>query len=74
MLTILPHIEYLIRNNDCVIVPGFGAFISHIVPASLGEDGLLTAPCRLLGFNEALQHNDGLLANSLMRKSGVSYD
>lgn len=74
MLTILPHIEYLIRSNDCVIVPGFGAFISHTVPASLGEDGLLTAPCRLLGFNEALQHNDGLLANSLMRKSGVSYD
>jgi len=73
MLTILPHIKYLIRSNDCVIVPDFGAFISH-TNHSFVKDGILFAPCRQLGFNEALRHNDGLIANSLMRKCGISYD
>lgn len=73
MLTILPHIEYLLRDNDCVIVPGFGAFISHRSSAVV-ENGMLIGPKRLLGFNEALQHNDGLLVNSIMRKAGISYD
>lgn len=73
MLTIIPHIEYLIRGNDCVIVPGFGAFIAHVSP-SFVKDGVLVAPCRSVGFNEALQHNDGLLAHSIMRKMRISYD
>ena len=68
------HIEFLIRYNDCVIVPGFGAFISQHQSAILGGDGLLLPPTRRLGFNPSLIHDDGLLASSIVRKNGVSYD
>ena len=33
MISIDRHISRLIASNDCVIVPGFGAFLSHRIPA-----------------------------------------
>lgn len=74
MLTILPHIEYLLRRNDCVILPGFGAFVVHYTPAVFSQTGVLMPPSRSVGFNPLLNINDGLLANSIMRRSKVSYD
>lgn len=74
MLRLIPHIEYLSRRNDCVVLPGFGAFIAHREPASLAADGRLVPPSRSISFNSAVCHNDGLLATSIMRREGVSYD
>lgn len=74
MLAILPHIEYLLRRNDCVILPGFGAFVVHYTPAVVSQTGVLMPPSRSVGFNPLLNINDGLLANSIMRRSKVSYD
>ena len=68
------HIEYLVRYNDCVVVPGWGAFISRYQPAVLGKDGKFLPPTRSLSFNQSLTHDDGLLASSIVRKSKVSYD
>lgn len=68
------HIEFLVRYNDCVVVPGWGAFISHYQSAVLGKDGRFLPPTRSLSFNQALTHDDGLLASSIVRKSKVSYD
>ena len=68
------HIEYLVRYNDCVVVPGWGAFISRYQPALLGKDGKFLPPTRSLSFNQSLTHDDGLLASSIVRKSKVSYD
>ena len=73
MLTIVRHIEYLLEHNDCVVVPGFGAFIGNIQSAKEDATGQLLPPCRVLGFNNAITHNDGVLANSIMRRDGVSY-
>ena len=74
MLTIVRHIEYLLEHNDCVVVPGFGAFIGNIQSAKEDTTGQLLPPCRVLGFNNAITHNDGVLANSIMRRDGVSYE
>ncbi len=68
------HIEYLIRYNDCVIVPGWGAFIANSQSAIFNEHNVLLPPTRILGFNPSLIHDDGLLASSIVRKSGVTYD
>ncbi len=67
------HIEYLIRSHDCVIVPGWGAFIAQYQPASL-VDNLLTPPSRTLVFNPSLTHDDGLLASSIVRQTGMGYE
>lgn len=73
MLKTIRHIEYLLRNNDCVVIPDFGAFIARSVN-SHEEDGVLTPPARKVGFNGAVSHSDGMLAHSIMRKEHVGYD
>ena len=67
------HIEYLIRYNDCVIVPGWGAFIAQYQPATINNNQLLP-PSRSLIFNPSLTHDDGLLASSIVRQSAMGYD
>lgn len=68
------HIEYLLLRHDCVVVPGFGAFIN--VYHSALEDSQthtfqpMTTEVR---FNSALKHNDGMLATSYARRERVSY-
>lgn len=68
------HIEYLLLRHDCVVVPGFGAFIN--VYHSALEDSKthsfqpMTTEVR---FNSALKHNDGMLATSYARRERVSY-
>ncbi len=69
------HISYLIGHHDCVIVPGLGAFVAQYEPAKVSEsDGAIIPPCRSVGFNQSLTHNDGLLVSSIVRKTGLSYE
>lgn len=75
MISTIRHIQYLILNYDCVVVPGFGAFVSRYVNAAISDDGTtLTPPSRELGFNALLTHDDGLLIGSITRREGVSYE
>lgn len=75
MFSIIEHIEYLVARHDCVVVPGWGAFIANYDSAAYDEErSLLTRPCRTIGFNAGVTHNDGLLAQSLVRREGLSYD
>lgn len=74
MLAIIRHIEYLLRRNDCVVLPNFGAFIVHKENAVLTEAGTIIPPVKQIAFNGAITYNDGMLATSLMRKNQISYD
>lgn len=68
------HIEYLLLRHDCVVVPGFGAFIN--VYHSALEDSKthsLQPMTTEVRFNSALKHNDGMLATSYARRERVSY-
>ena len=38
MIEIQRHIEILLLDNDCVIVPGFGGFMAHHVAARYDEN------------------------------------
>lgn len=74
-MSIIDHIQYLICRHDCVVVPGLGAFVSQYVPAQISSDGLmLLPPSRMLVFNNVISHDDGLLAGSVARREGISYE
>lgn len=65
MIELAKHIEVLLLDNDCVIVPGFGGFVTHYIPATrIAEENLFLPPTRIIGFNPSLTMNDGLLAQS----------
>ncbi|WP_321517241.1 SPOR domain-containing protein [uncultured Bacteroides sp.] len=67
MIELLKHIEALLLENDCVIIPSFGGFVSHYTPSRwLEEEGLFLPPTRSIGFNPQLKMNDGLLVQSYM--------
>lgn len=74
MNTLARHIDLLLRENDCVILPGFGGFIAHTVPAYyVSEEHLYYPPSRSISFNSAITMNDGLLAQSYMKSYQVDY-
>lgn len=74
MIELARHIETLLLENDCVIVPGFGGFVAHHVPARLlPEENLFLPPTRIIGFNPQMRMNDGLLVQSYMATYGTSF-
>ncbi len=68
------HIEILLLSNDCVIVPDFGGFMTHNVPAHYDTNDLsFVPPMRTLGFNPQLRMNDSLLVQSYVESYDISY-
>ncbi|WP_040279654.1 HU domain-containing protein [Psychroserpens damuponensis] len=68
------YISDLLYRYDCVIVPQFGAFLTHRVSAKLNENTQsFYPPKKALSFNEQLQTNDGLLANYIAEVEKVPY-
>ncbi len=68
------HIEILLLDNDCVIVPNLGGFMAHHVEARYEEDEqAFLPPLRTLGFNPQLKINDSLLAQSYIEAYDISY-
>ncbi len=75
MIDFISHIEYLLLRHDCVAVAGLGAFLVHETPAHYdAAAGIFIPPTRTLGFNSAVNINDGLLAGSVARKEGISIE
>jgi len=69
------YIQELLYRHDCVIVPGFGAFLTRYRSAFLDSgSGMLYPPSKILGFNVRLSHNDGLLAHHIAKRENISYD
>lgn len=74
MIEIERHIEILLLDNDCVIVPDFGGFVTHYINASYSDDDYtFQPPQRTLGFNPQLQINDSLLVQSYVNAYDISY-
>ncbi|MBD5355548.1 MAG: hypothetical protein HDR88_00875 [Bacteroides sp.] len=75
MTNLFSHIEYLLLSHDCVIVPRLGAFIVITSPAELDcENEIILPPSRGVMFNQAVASDDGLLANSIVRRSHISFE
>ncbi len=75
MISVIEHIEYLTIHHDFVVVPGWGALIAQYTPSRVNvSTGNLSRPVRSFSFNSAVNHNDGLLAQSIVRREGVTFD
>lgn len=69
------HISQLLFQHDCVIVPNFGAFISHRAPVLFHrENQTLTPPFKELSFNSALKKSDGILIQAIATQEQISFE
>ena len=69
------YISTLLYRYECVVVPGFGAFLAHKVSAEIDAQAqVFYPPKKRLSFNEQLQSNDGVLANYIATSEKVSYE
>lgn len=66
------HIENLLVRHDYVVVPDLGGFVIQHQSAKVFND-LITAPRSTIGFNQLMQHGDGLLAIEISRSEQISY-
>ena len=67
------YITALLSDNDTVIIPGFGAFISVYKPAVIKENEIIP-PGKELKFFPQIKNNDNLLAMQIARAKKISYD
>ncbi|SMC35468.1 HU domain-containing protein [Moheibacter sediminis] len=67
------HISTLLYSYDCVIAPGFGAFLTHKNSSSLNETSI-DPPSKKVGFNGALQKSDGLLIQTYAQSRKLSFE
>ena len=68
------YISDLLYRYECVILPGFGAFLTQYQPARIHKStDAFYPPSKLLSFNRQLQSNDGLLADHIAKSKDISY-
>src|SRR5690348_3823265 len=68
------HINELLFDHDCVIVPSLGGFLASSQPASIVmPNRIIYPPYRRIAFNVYLRQNDGLLANHLISIENITY-
>ena len=73
MISVLDHIEHLVSEHECVIVPGFGALISNYT-ITKSKEGIIRGLKRDITFNRTIKNNDGLLANSIVKRESVTFE
>lgn len=69
------YITDLLYRYECVIIPGFGAFLTRYKSAFIeAETDTFHPPSKVISFNRQLQTNDGLLANYIASVDKCSYE
>ncbi|RKD92342.1 HU domain-containing protein [Mangrovibacterium diazotrophicum] len=71
-MELLAYIKELLLLNDCVIIPGFGGFVTNYKQAGL-HASQFTPPAKSVSFNKKLNFNDGLLVNHVASEEGLNY-
>lgn len=74
MRPLTSYIELLLMTRHYAFVPGLGGFMFQEEPSQQMLGGRLMPPLRILKFNRFMDHNDGMLANLLMRGENLSFD
>lgn len=68
------YIHQLLLENDLVIIPGFGAFVSTYKSAEIDTDtNELKPPSKEISFNQQIRNNDGLLVGRVAEGEAVSH-
>ena len=74
-LSIRYLIHKLLKEQDFIIVPGFGAFMVHPTPARLDSKlNEFIKPQKSIQFNPRIQQNDGVLAHAFSVEFGLSVE
>lgn len=69
------YISDLLYRYECVIVPGFGGFVTNIKSAKIdAAKQILHPPYKQITFNSHLKNNDGLLANYIATVDKIKYE
>ncbi|GAB2762766.1 SPOR domain-containing protein [Salinimicrobium soli] len=69
------YIHDLLYRYECVILPGFGAFITQQHSARIHQStNEFYPPKKTVSFNRQLVQNDGLLANHIVAVEGIPYE
>lgn len=69
------YIHDLLYRYECVILPGFGAFITQQHSAQINSvTNQFFPPKKTVSFNRQLVNNDGLLANYIMDVEKIGYE
>ena len=62
-------------EEDCVVIPEFGGFVTHYQPAIVEPTkNVIIPPGKSVSFNAKLSKNDGLLAQFIAVKTGLTYN
>lgn len=73
MNRLVEHINFLLFENDFIVVPEIGGFVINKEKASYDElKQILSPPYYWVGFNHSLTHNDGLLLQLYMKSQSLS--
>jgi len=74
MTRIETHLQRLLLQHDCLVIPGLGGFVCTKLSAQYDDVASeLIPPRRAVQFNERLLHNDGVLAHAVVVAEGVTY-
>jgi hypothetical protein len=69
------YIADLLYRHSCVVVPGFGAFITEWQSAVVHDtQNTFYPPKKAIAFNANIKSNDGLLANYIVSKTQTNYE
>lgn len=68
------YIRDLLFLHDCVILPDLGGFVTNYKSAKKTDNDYFAPPRKVIAFNPQLQHNDGLLANTIVAIEKIDYD
>ena len=73
-MAVANYIHDLLYRYECVILPGFGAFITQQHSARIQQStNEFYPPKKSVSFNRQLTKNDGLLANHIVEVEKLSY-
>lgn len=73
MNTVQNHIKELLFEQDCVVIPEFGGFVTNFDCAKIdGSNRFITPPQKWLAFNSLLKNDDGLLSNYIAQEEKIT--
>lgn len=74
-MNLAKEISFLLFKHNCVILPGFGAFLLHDKPAERNQTANYALPKqRAVTFNKQIINNDGLVANYISTVYHCTYE
>tara|TARA_R110002012_G_scaffold94354_4_gene228462 strand:+ start:6743 stop:7681 length:939 start_codon:yes stop_codon:yes gene_type:complete len=74
-MQLITYISDLLYRYECVIIPGFGAFLTRYKSAQIDDaSNTFHPPSKIVSFNKQLQANDGLFANYVASAEKCSYE